>query len=104
MTDAVNRTADRLLPLDRLIGRRVLDRDGRSAGRLHECRVEAKDGAWAVTEYVLGMAGLLERLNVGARLVVGGRMRRRVARADQLDISNPDHLRLNCRVDELRDL
>lgn len=104
MTDTAIRTANKLLPLDRIIGQRVLDRDGRSAGRLHECRVETRDGAWVVTEYVLGIAGLLERLNVGLKLVVGGRARRRVARADQLDISVPDHLRLNCRQGDLRDL
>jgi hypothetical protein len=92
-----------LLPLDRLVGRVVVDRDGRSAGRLQELRVEVRNGEWIVTAYVLGMAGLLERLNVGVRLVLGGRLHGRTARPDQIDLSDPDKPRLTCRREELSD-
>jgi hypothetical protein len=90
-------------PLDRLIGAAVVDRDGQPAGRIEEFRVDRSSGEWRITEYVLGMAGLLERLNVGFKLVLGGRRRGRVARVDQVDLSNPDHPRLTCRRDELAD-
>jgi hypothetical protein len=90
-----------LLPLDRLIGRVVLDRNGESAGRIQELRVDVRSSSWVVTEYVLGMGGLLERLNVGLRLVLGARVKGRTARADQIDISDPARPRLTCRRDEL---
>ena len=86
------------LPLDHLIGRPVLDPDGRSAGRIQELRV---NGDWIVTEYVLGMGGLLERLNVGVRLLLGAAVGASTARAGQIDISDPTRPRLKCRRDEL---
>jgi hypothetical protein len=103
MTTAPFRARGELLPVDQLVGRVVLDRDGQSAGRIEELRCEVRDSNWVVTEYVLGMGGLLERLNVGVRLVLGGRLHRRTARADQIDLSDPDKPRLTCRRDELRD-
>jgi hypothetical protein len=89
------------LPLDRLVGRVVHDRDGRPAGRIQELRVELRKGEWCVTEYVLGMDGLLERLNVAVRLVLGGSRPVRTARADYLDLSDPVGPRLTCGRDEL---
>ena len=88
--------------LERLLGRQVLARDNRLVGRLEEFRVEAGSGTWRVTEYVIGKAGLLERLGLGVRLVLGLRLRGHVARWDQIDISDPDHPRLTCAVEELR--
>jgi hypothetical protein len=95
---------DRLLPLDRLVGRPVVDRDGQPAGHIQELRVEMRDGEWIVVEYVLGIGGLLERLNVGLRLLLGGRIRRRSASADRIDFSDPETPRLTCRRDDLRQL
>jgi hypothetical protein len=99
-SDSFSSHAD-LLPLDRLIGRVVVDKNGESAGRIQELRVEVRSSHWVVTEYVLGMGGLLERLNLGVRLVLGARVQGRVARADQIDISDPARPRLTCRRDEL---
>jgi hypothetical protein len=90
--------------LDRLLGRPVLTRDNQPVGRLHECRTERLGNEYAISEYVIGAAGLLERLGVGVRLIVGLRPRGHVARWDQLDISDPDHPRLTCGVEHLREL
>jgi hypothetical protein len=90
-------------PVDRLVGRRVVDSDGKSAGRIEEFRVEVRGADWLITEYVLGVAGLLERLNVGVSLVVGRSTKARVAAAGQMDISDPAHPRLLCRRTELSD-
>jgi len=91
------------LRLDRLIGRRVLTANNRSLGRLEECRVERRGSAWVVTEWVVGSAGLLERLGLGARLVIGlSRRASYIIRWDQLDLSDPEKPRLSCPIDDLR--
>jgi hypothetical protein len=90
--------------LDRLLGRRVMTINNQPAGRLEEFRAERRDGSWAITEYVLGQAGLFERLHLGVRLLFGAKRRGYVVRWDQLDISNPARPRLLCAVGELRAL
>jgi hypothetical protein len=92
----------RELSLDRLIGRKVIARNNQRVGRIEEFRAEPREGSYVVTEYVIGAAGLLERLDVGVRLILGRRVRGYVARWDQVDISDPDHPRLTCAVEELR--
>ena len=92
------------LPLDRLLGRRVLGRDNQPVGRLHEFRTERHANGYAVSDYVIGAGGLLERLGLALRLIVGLRAHGRVARWDQLDISDPEHPRLTCNVEQLREL
>src|SRR5436190_24387928 len=89
--------------LDRLVGREVYTADDRRLGRLEELRVERRATAWVITEYLIGAAGLLERLGLGLGLIVG--MKRAsgyVARWDQLDLSNPDRPTLTCSVDSLQ--
>lgn len=90
--------------LDRLLGRVVLTRNNQRLGRLQDCRVEKHGHEWTIVEYVIGVAGLLERLGVGVRLVVGLRPGGFVARWDQLDISDPARPRLTCGVEDLRPL
>ena len=85
--------------VDELLGRRVLAGNNQTIGRLEEFRL---DDEGVVTEYVIGVAGLAERLGVGVRLLIGGRGHGYVARWDQLDISNPRFPRLTCPVGELR--
>jgi hypothetical protein len=93
----------RSLRLDRLIGRRVLTANNRPLGRLEECRVEQRGSTWIVTEWVVGPAGLLERLGLGARLIVGlSRGNSYVIRWDQLDLRDPERPRLSCAVEDLR--
>jgi hypothetical protein len=89
--------------LDRLIGRTILTGNNRPLGRLEECRAERRDDSWVITEWVIGSAGLLERLGLGVRMVLGLHTGTSfVARWDQVDISDPERPRLTCSVDELR--
>jgi len=89
--------------VDRLIGRKIRMGNNRRLGRLEECRAERRGNAWVVTEWVIGSAGLLERLGFGIRMVLGLRAGRSyVARWDQLDLSNPDRPRLTCGIEELK--
>jgi hypothetical protein len=90
--------------LDRLLGRVVHARNNQPVGRIHEFRTEQQGSEWTVSEYVIGAAGLLERLGIGLRLILGVRPRGHVARWDQLDISDPEHPRLTCDVERLRQL
>jgi hypothetical protein len=85
---------------DRLLGRMVRTRNNRPVGRIEELRANADDD-WTVTKFVLGAAGLLERLGVAVRLVLGRRLNGYVARWDQIDLSDPEHPRLTCAVEEL---
>jgi hypothetical protein len=88
--------------LDRLVGRQVYTANNRRLGRLHEFRAERRGASYVVTEYIIGAAGLRERLGLGVRLILGiTRSGGYVARWDQLDLSNPDRPRLTCSVQEL---
>jgi hypothetical protein len=93
----------REIHLDQLLGRPVLGANNHAVGRLEEFRVVEQHGAALVTEYVIGRAGLAERLGVGARLLFGRHARGYVARWDQLDVTNPEHPRLTCSIKELRE-
>ena len=88
--------------LDLLIGRQVLAGNNRRVGRLEEFRAEVRDGACVVTEMVIGVAGLLERLGLGVKMVLGKKRGGYVARWDQIDLSDPTHPPLTCSVTELR--
>jgi hypothetical protein len=91
------------LRVDRLLGREVHTADGRRLGRLEEFRAERRGHAWFISEYVVGAAGLVERLGLGVRLLVGAdRPRGYVVGWDQLDLSDPDRPRLACAVQDLR--
>jgi hypothetical protein len=88
--------------LDRLLGRPVLAKNNRTVGRLEEFRAERRGDSWVITDYVIGEAGLLERLNLGVKLLFGSKRGGYLARWDQMDISEPDRPRLLCSPDELR--
>ena len=67
--------------LDRLLGREVRTANNHRLGRLEEFRAERRGPDWIVTEYVIGAAGLTERLGLGVRLILGmNRVRGYVAR------------------------
>jgi sporulation protein YlmC with PRC-barrel domain len=93
--------AVREVPLDDLLGRKVLAKNGRPVGRLEEFRVEVHRGEYTVAQYVIGAAGLLERLGVAMKLLLGRKRGGYAARWDQIDVSDPDRLRLTCEVEEL---
>lgn len=100
--DSSNDVKPREVRLDRLLGRQVLAPNNQRVGRLEEFRVEKRGTGFVITEYVIGVAGLVERLGVGVRLLFGKSGGGYTARWDQLDISDPMHLRLTCPVSELR--
>ena len=87
--------------LDRLLGQPVRTRDGRRIGRVEEFRVRREGGGWIVEAYVLGVAGLFQRLHLGARLILGIQPRGYLARWDQVQIDRRGTLRLTCPLDEL---
>ena len=103
-SDGSNGLKPRELRLDRLVGRQVLGRNGRPVGRLEEFRTEMRGGGCVITEFVIGSAGLRERLGVSVQLLFGRVRGGHLARWDQVDISDPERPRLNCRFEELREL
>ena len=90
--------------LDRLLGRRVLTRNNRPAGRLEEFRAEIHGHECVIVDAVIGPAGLLERLGASVRLLFGRRARGYLAHWDQLDLTDPETPRLTCSIEELRRL
>jgi hypothetical protein len=88
--------------LDQLLGREVRDSEGKRAGRLEEFRAVQGPHGYTITECVIGVGGLLERLGMAVRLVVGSAGRTTVARWDQIDLGDPKRPRLTCRADELK--
>ena len=92
--------------LEQLLGTRVLDPAGRRVGRIEEVHAHRRDDEVVLTEFVLGAAGLVERLSLGPILVgILGPWyptpdRYTVAHAD-LDLSDPARPRLRRRLDEL---
>jgi sporulation protein YlmC with PRC-barrel domain len=48
--------------VEKLLGKRVRDADGRVVGRLEEFQVEQEDGEDVVTEFLIGPAALLHRI------------------------------------------
>ena len=95
---------NRELRLDSLLGRPVLAGNNHRVGRLEEFRTEMRGTECVITEYVIGVAGLSERLGLGVKLLFGRSRTGYVARWDQIDISDTDHPRLLCPVEELRKL
>ncbi len=90
------------LRLECLIGRKVVSRNNRTVGRLEEVRAQVHGKGCVITGYVLGAAGLSERLGVSVRLLFGRRGGGFIARWDQIDLSDPDHPRLTCPVEDLQ--
>jgi len=101
-TSSTNQVRDRELPVDRLLGRLVLARNNQRVGRVEDFRLEKQGRDWVIIEYVLGAAGLFERLGIGLKLLFGKQRGGYIARWDQLDITDPEHPRLTCGVQELR--
>ena len=89
--------------VDRVLGQTVWDPDGRRVGRLEECRAIRDREEWFVDEWLIGTAGLLERLGMSALLIAGiDRASGYVARWDQLDFTDPARVRLSCPMSQLQ--
>lgn len=93
-----------------LLGEKVFALNGLPIGRLEEIRTEINKGHCFVSEFLVGSYAVLERLaawRIGrAVLRVFGAKRKEGYRVrwDQLDLSDPRHLRLLCVVEELMPL
>jgi len=86
-----------------LIGRRVLDREGRSVGRLEEMRATKEGDYYVVSDFYIGPSAFIERFaarHFGLRWPGHGRGYR--AWWDQLDLSDPERPRLACDRSELK--
>ena len=98
-------TVDHEVHVEQLLGRKVVDVDGRVIGRIEEMRSEIVDGERVVTEFHLGPAALLERVGlvVGElpflRMFAASRSARSVA-WNHLDLSDPRHPRLRGRLED----
>ena len=81
-------------PMDGLIGRPVVDRDGNTIGRIHELRADVNGDEWAVTHFLVGVGGLIERFGLALKLIVGTRSKPYVIPVDQMDLSDPTQARV----------
>lgn len=91
------------LRLERLLGRKVRDRENRTVGRIEEFRAERENAYWVMTRYHIGPAALLERLAVRHLGVTWrGRPKGYEAEWDQVDLGDPDHPRLIVPLEELK--
>ena len=86
-----------------LLGRKVLDPEGRKAGRILAVRAEPEGEDCVVREYLLGTAALLTRLGLSAGRLVGIPIRREPLCVpwDLMDLKDPQRPRLKCRLEEL---
>jgi sporulation protein YlmC with PRC-barrel domain len=88
-----------------LLGRRVRTQDGRVVGRIEEMRAEIENSYYVVTEFHLGPHALIESLAVRHfGLTLPGRVHGYRVRWDQLDLTDQEHPRLTCPIEELERL
>ena len=92
--------------VEKLVGRRVRDLEGRSVGRIGEIIVSKKGTRYVVEEFHIGTMAFAERLAVSVSSLLfrsrGGKGL--IARWDQLDLRDQDGPVLTCPVAELERL
>jgi sporulation protein YlmC with PRC-barrel domain len=84
------------VPIELLLGRRILSRNGKSIGRIEEVCYDENN---QVTEFLTGTRALLARL--AALGLFRDKKRGYRIRWDQLDWSKSEQPQLTCEVDEL---
>ena len=89
--------------LDALLSRTVLAKNNRPVGRLEEFHAEQRGDDFHIVAVVIGSAGLVERLNLGIRALFGRSRGGKIARWDQIDLTDPTCPRLTCSVEDLTD-
>jgi hypothetical protein len=100
----------RLLHLERLLGKKVYDSNGQLAGKIEEIRAQRAGDKLLIQEYILGRAGLLQRLSIpaistllltflGARS--GAHSHNHKVRWDELDLSDISHPRMKVSREQL---
>jgi hypothetical protein len=86
-----------------LIGRRVVDTNGKVAGRIHSIHAQCRGGECFVDEYHVGAAAFLSRLGISAASLVGWQLARPLRVPwHQLDLSDPERPCLRCTVEDLK--
>ena len=94
--------------VERLLGVRVVDPDGRRLGRIEELHARRRGDALVVSEVVLDTAGMVERLALGPvlRALLGSRLypdaTRYTVEWDELDLKDPARPQLRVRLEALR--
>jgi hypothetical protein len=93
----------KLVPFERMVGRRVLDTDGKKVGRIVAVRVDWEGKDCVVRDYLLGTAALLKRLGISAKVFLGMKLKHepRSIAWDLMDISDPEKPRLLCSLAEI---
>jgi len=98
------------LHVELLLGEKVFALNGQPIGRLEEIRTEINRGHCFVSEFLVGNYAVFERLaawRIGRavlRVIGVGRRDGYRIRWDQLDLTDPQHPRLLCDVDDLMPL
>jgi hypothetical protein len=88
--------------VERLLGRRVYDSDGRAVGRIEELHAEPEGDYQVIAAVDLGPVALLERLAINhLGFTWTGRPHGYRARWDQVDFEDDRRPMLTCRLDEL---
>jgi hypothetical protein len=102
--------ANRELHIERLLGCKVFDSEGRRIGRIEEVVAARQGDEWVVQEYWVGSGALLHRLSArgAARALLGlcgvkGDSGYKVP-WDKLDLSHTQRLRVDCVRHELERL
>jgi len=62
----------------------VLGRNGQRMGRIEEFHAERRGAGCVIVGFAIGVAGLLERMNLGVTMILGLRGGGYVARWDQI--------------------
>ena len=97
--------------LERLLGKRVCDAAGKSAGHIEEVVAHRAGDELVIDEFLLGRRALVQRLSlahvsswllsfIGAR---GVHASHRVP-WDKLDLSDPEHPKLTCHAEEVEEI
>jgi len=89
--------------LQELVGKLVLDVNGARVGRIRCVRAERDGDDCVVREYEIGAAALLSRFGISALSLIGWPLGREPLCVpwNQLDVSDPQRLRLRCAKEEL---
>ena len=96
--------------LELLLGTRVVDSNGDRVGRIEEVLADRHGDQLLVTHYLVGRYALFERfsiyhIGVGLMSYLGSRAHSANPHRipwDVMDLSDPEHPRLTCTIDELK--
>jgi sporulation protein YlmC with PRC-barrel domain len=96
--------------LELLLGRRVVDVNGVRVGHIEEVLADRDGEELLVTHFLVGRYGLFERLSIyhvgiGLLRYLGSRAQSAHPHRipwDTMDLSDPEHPRLTCTIDELK--